>query len=67
MSNKPMKDDRPENRDSAKDKVENVVKELKLTKNERQQLHYRLEDYMSYQDILELAKSMFQQNSEGRW
>ncbi|PHX55399.1 hypothetical protein CP500_011030 [Tychonema bourrellyi FEM_GT703] len=62
-----MKDDRPENRDSAKDKVENVVKELKLTKNERQQLHYRLEDYMSYQDILELAKSMFQQNSEGRW
>ena len=65
MSNKPMKDDRPENRDSAKDKVENVVKELKLTKNERQQLHYRLEDYMSYWEILELAKSMFQ--SEGRW
>ena len=67
MSNKPMKDDRTENRASAKDKVEDVVKELKLTKNERQQLHYRLEDYMSYQDILELAKSMFQQNSEGRW
>ncbi|MEG4073545.1 hypothetical protein QUA30_13005 [Microcoleus sp. Pol14C2] len=60
-----MEDDRPENRASAKDKVEDVVKELKLTKNERQQLHYRLEDYMSYWEILELAKSMFQ--SEGRW
>ncbi|MEG4182778.1 hypothetical protein QUA32_13435 [Microcoleus sp. Pol14D6] len=65
MSNKRMEDDRPENRASAKDKVEDVVKELKLTKNERQQLHYRLEDYMSYWEILELAKSMFQ--SEGRW
>ncbi len=67
MSNKPMKDDRTENRESAQDKVEQVVTKLKLTKNERQQLHYRLEDYMSYHDILELAKSMFQQKSEGRW
>ncbi|NJK65517.1 MAG: hypothetical protein HC941_02340 [Microcoleus sp. SU_5_3] len=67
MSNKPMKDDRTENRASAKDKVEQVVNKLKLTKNERRELHERLEDYMSYQDILELAKSMFQQQSEGRW
>lgn len=67
MSNKPMKDDRTENRESAKDKVEQVVKKLNLTKDERRDLHERLEDYMSYQDILELAKSMFQQQSEGRW
>ncbi|MEG4520012.1 MULTISPECIES: hypothetical protein [unclassified Microcoleus] len=67
MSNKPMKDDRTENRASAKDKVEQVVKKLNLTKDERRDLHERLEDYMSYQDILDLAKSMFQQQSEGRW
>lgn len=65
MSKKPMKNERTENRASAKDKVEQVVAKLKLTKDERRQLHETLQDYMSYQEILELAKSMFESN--GRW
>jgi hypothetical protein len=60
MSNKDFSDSRKENRASAKDKVDQVVKALGLTKDERRKLHDALgEDYIEYQDILTLAKSMF--------
>lgn len=60
MSDKDFKDQRKENRASAKKKVEQVVKELGLDKDERRDLHDALgEDYMEYQDILSLAKSLF--------
>ncbi|XWK86935.1 MAG: hypothetical protein U7127_22425 [Phormidium sp.] len=60
MSNKPMKDQRKENRESAEKKVNQVVAALKLTKDERKQLHDALgEDYLDYQEILARAKRMF--------
>ena len=52
---------RKENRDSAQKKVDQVEKTLRLTKDERSQLHYAItgNDYMEYQEILSLAKQMF--------
>ena len=60
MSDKKFKDQRKENRASAKKKVDQVVQDLGLTKEQRRELHDSLgEDYMDYQDILALAKSLF--------
>ncbi len=65
-----------ENRESAQRKVDQVVDALSLTKDERRQLHDAItgNDYMSYQDMLALAKTMFDpvhiQSSKGdksRW
>ena len=60
MSNKPL-NNRKENRESAQKKVDNVVSELNLTPDERRQLHNDItgEDYLSYQEILQRAKAMF--------
>jgi len=68
--------DRKENRESAQKKVNQVVSALSLTPDERRQLHDAItgNDYMSYEEILKLAKSMFDpvhiQSSKGnkpRW
>jgi hypothetical protein len=65
-----------ENRESAQRKVDQVVSALSLTQGERQRLHHEItgNDYMDYQEILALAKSMFDpvnvQSSKGekrRW
>jgi len=68
--------DRKENRESAQEKVDQVVSTLSLTPSERRQLHEAItgDDYMSYEEILKLAKSMLDpvhvQSSKGdkrRW
>lgn len=60
MSDKQMKGQLKENRDSAKQKVDRVVTELNLTPDERRDLHDALgEDYLDYHDILSRAKNMF--------
>ncbi len=60
MSNKPFKDERKQNRESAQKDVDNVVKELHLTPDERDKLHDELgEDYLGYHEILDRAKSLF--------
>jgi hypothetical protein len=57
--------DRKENRASAKDKVDQVVKALGLTKEERSKLHRNISgnDYMSYQDILQEGQSIKSERS----
>jgi hypothetical protein len=52
---------RKENRESAQKKVDNVVSDLNLTKDERRELHDSItgNDYMDYSEILALAKSIF--------
>jgi hypothetical protein len=68
--------ERKENREAAQKKVDQVVSALSLTKDERRDLHDAItgNDYMEYQEILALAKTMFDpinvQSSKGekpRW
>ncbi|MDF0553969.1 hypothetical protein [Kamptonema sp. UHCC 0994] len=61
MSNKPLEEGRgKQNQQSANKDVDNVVKDLHLTKNERKELHDLLkEDYLGYQEILTRAKERF--------
>ncbi len=60
MSSKEEKT-RKENRESAQQKVDNVVSALNLTKDERRQLHDEItgNDYMEYSDMISLAKRKF--------
>jgi dsDNA-specific endonuclease/ATPase MutS2 len=63
MSKKELDQKQPkENRESAQKKVDKVVSTLSLTKDERRKLHDAItgNDYMEYQEILKLAKSMFE-------
>jgi hypothetical protein len=60
MSKKQFSDDRKENHESAKQKVDQVVSTLHLTQDERRNLHDSLgEDYLEYSEILAIAKGMF--------
>ena len=60
MSSKEEKK-RKENRESAQKKVDQVVSALNLIPGERRQLHDSItgNDYMDFQDLIALAKSMF--------
>jgi hypothetical protein len=75
MSNK-EEEKRKENRESAQKKVDSVVSALNLTKDERRELHDSItgNDYMVFQDLIALAKSMFdpvnvqsKKGEEERW
>lgn len=60
MSKKQFSDDRKENRESAKQKVDQVVSALHLTQDERRSLHDSLgEDYLEHSKILAIAMGMF--------
>jgi dsDNA-specific endonuclease/ATPase MutS2 len=52
---------RKENRESAQKKVDSVVSDLSLTKDERRELHDSItgNDYMDFHDLIALAKQMF--------
>jgi hypothetical protein len=54
--------ERKENRESAQEKVDQVVSTLSLTKDERRELHDAItgNDYMDYHEILARAKTMFE-------
>lgn len=67
MSNKPFKDERKENRESAQKKVKKAVKAAGLDKDQRRKLHDRLrEDYMEYQDILDIAKEIKEEDTKNQ-
>jgi len=59
MSDKDIKP-RKENRESAQKKVDQVVKDVGLSKDQRRQLHDKItgNDYMSYQEIREIAEQI---------
>lgn len=61
MSNKELEEGRgKQNQQAAKKDVDQVVRDLHLTKDERRELHDALgEDYLGYHKILERAKSLF--------
>lgn len=61
MSNKPLQEGRgKQNQQSANKDVDNVVRDLHLEPDERDELHDLLrEDYLGYQEILARAKSRF--------
>jgi hypothetical protein len=60
MSNKQLKDARKENQQSANEKVNQVVKDVGLSKDQRRQLHDQItgNDYMTYQDIKKIAEQI---------
>ncbi|MEH2383874.1 MAG: hypothetical protein V7K27_34125 [Nostoc sp.] len=54
-----------ENQQSAKQKVDNAVKEAGLDERQRRKLHDQLgQDYMDYHEILEIARQIKRQDEE---